>query len=243
LAGWLVSAIGIDPGNVVQIYNGVDVTCFRPSSEDEDSPERPDFAAPEAFVIGSVCRMHPVKDPLTLARSFVQFLEAFPAARNCARLLLVGDGPSLGDVRAALFAAGVGELAWLAGERSDVASLLRLMDVFVLPSIAEGISNTILEAMATGLPVVATQVGGTPELVEPDQTGTLVPPANPARMAEAIGRYFTNRSLAVQHGYAGRARVERNFSMESMVEGYLEVYDSVLSRGGAVVPGTMEVHQ
>ena len=120
--------------------------------------------------------------------------------------------------------------AWLPGTRDDVAALMQGIDLFVLPSLVEGISNTILEAMACGLPIIATRVGGNPELVEEGVTGSLVPPANPGALAEAIVPYLLNRNLAASQGRAGRTRAESRFSMESMVNSYMQVYDRVLER-------------
>ena len=103
---------------------------------------------------------------------------------------------------------GARELAWFAGERNDIPEIMRGLDCFVLPSRGEGISNTILEAMACALPVVATRVGGNAELVEDGVTGRLVPAADPAALAQAIVNYFEDPALAHQHGRAGRNRVE-----------------------------------
>ena len=108
--------------------------------------------------------------------------------------------------------------------------LLRLFDLFVLPSLGEGISNTILEAMATGLPVVATRVGGNPELVDDGVTGALVPVSDPAAMARAIAAYVQDRERTREHGAAGRAKVARSFTWERCVEEYLGVYDELLGR-------------
>jgi glycosyltransferase involved in cell wall biosynthesis len=102
------------------------------------------------------------------------------------------------------------------------------MDVFVLPSKAEGLSNVILEAMACGLPVVAANVGGNPELVTHETTGLLVPPSHPRHLADALECYVSSPAMAHQHGAAGRARIEREFTIPSMVEGYLDLYDRLL---------------
>jgi glycosyltransferase involved in cell wall biosynthesis len=120
--------------------------------------------------------------------------------------------------------ANVGHLAWLGGERHDVPDILRSLDCFVLPSRSEGICNTILEAMATGLPIVATGVGGNPELVVDGQSGTIVPPADSVALARAFLRYFEQPTLARQHGSAARHRAERHFSLESMVDAYDGLY-------------------
>src|SRR3569623_1089646 len=116
------------------------------------------------------------------------------------------------------------------GARDDVAELMRTLDIFVLPSLAEGISNTILEAMSCALPVVATLVGGTSELVIDGTTGALVPAAAPHDMAMALARYVDDVALRRRHGAAGRARVEREFSMDAMVARYVEVYEDLLQR-------------
>ncbi|MFI4954141.1 MAG: glycosyltransferase, partial [Burkholderiales bacterium] len=149
------------------------------------------------------------------------------------RLVLVGEGKLRSEVEAILDAAGVRELAWFAGERADVVPLLQGLDCFVLPSLAEGVSNTILEAMACGLPVVATRVGANAELVEEDVTGRTVPAADSAALAREIGAYFAAPALARQHGQAARRRAERKFSLERMVEDYDRVYAGLLRRPAA----------
>jgi hypothetical protein len=106
---------------------------------------------------------------------------------------------------------------------------MRGFDVFVLPSLAEGISNTILEAMATGLPIVATRVGGNPELVEEGRTALLVPSNDPHAMAAAIEVYVDDAAKRAQHGAAGRATAEARFSLQAMVGAYLGIYDRALA--------------
>jgi glycosyltransferase involved in cell wall biosynthesis len=172
--------------------------------------------------------MQTVKDQLTLVRAFVHLIQTDPAAQERLRLVIIGDGPLRQESQKMLAAAGALALAWLPGERNDIPEIMRAMDLFVLPSIAEGISNTILEAMASGLPVVATNVGGNPELVDEERTGLLVPASDPVAMATAIQAYLRNPSKLVEHGPAGRKKVEKQFSIEAMVNGYLAVYDAVL---------------
>jgi glycosyltransferase involved in cell wall biosynthesis len=127
---------------------------------------------------------------------------------------------------------GLGERIWMAGSRGDIPELMRGLDVFVLPSLAEGISNTILEAMACGLPVIATAVGGNPELVEEGRTGLLVPPADPAAMARAMETCALDADLRRGAGAAGRARAEQRFSLDAMVQAYLGVYDRLCETRG-----------
>ena len=215
LESYLRDKVGVKPGRIVQIYNGVDAHRFHPSPPKTG----------EVIVFGSVGRMQAVKDPLTLVRAFIRLLDMAPSLRTRARLLMVGDGPLLQEATSLLDKAGCADLAELTGAREDVPHLMREMDVFLLPSLAEGISNTILEAMATGLPVIATRVGGNGELVEQEVTGLLVPPADPEAMALAMLRYATEPTLRRVHGHASRSTVENRFSMDAMVNAYLLIYD------------------
>jgi glycosyltransferase involved in cell wall biosynthesis len=143
---------------------------------------------------------------------------------------MIGDGPLREDALQLLHNAGATQLAWLPGEREDIPDLLRSLDIFTLPSIAEGISNTILEAMASGLPVVATRVGGNPELVDEGITGLLPPASDPAALAAALQTYLDHPALVARHGQAGRKKIESTFSMDAMVKGHLAVYDAVCHR-------------
>jgi sugar transferase (PEP-CTERM/EpsH1 system associated) len=230
LERYLCERIGVPPAKVTQLYNGVDTERFHPTRDGREPLPAQDFASSDAFVIGTVGRMQPVKDQLTLARAFVLLLQMAPRTGRSPRLVMVGDGPLREHVAAILNQAGAGKFAWLAGERDDVPRLMRGLDLFVLPSLAEGISNTVLEAMASGLPVVATAVGGNPELVADGRTGTLVPPADPQAMAQAMLGYCTDADECRRQGREARISAERDFSMTAMVDGYLAVYDRMLHR-------------
>jgi glycosyltransferase involved in cell wall biosynthesis len=173
--------------------------------------------------------MQAVKDQTTLAQAFIRALEIEPELKSRLRLVMVGEGPLRLPVQAMLDRAGVSDLAWLAGERSDVPEVMRGLNCFVLPSLAEGISNTILEAMASGLPVIATQVGGSADLVVDGKTGELVPAADAECMAQSIVRLSKDTDRARVMGRAGRSEVERRFSMGAMLEAYKGVYDKLLS--------------
>ncbi len=146
------------------------------------------------------------------------------------RLVIAGDGPQRGAVEDVLRQGGALDDAWMAGNRNDVDGLLRGLDVFVLPSLAEGISNTILEAMATGLPVVATHVGGNVELVDDGVTGRLIPSAQPEHMADALLDDFRDPRQAARFGRAARLAAERRFSIDKMVADYCDVYRGELAR-------------
>jgi sugar transferase (PEP-CTERM/EpsH1 system associated) len=235
LEQYLVRRVGVPSSRVAQLYNGVDVARFCPPTHTRAPVPGCPFGSVDHFLVGTVGRMQPVKDQTNLARAFVDALRAAPALRARLRLVMVGDGPLRDKAQAILGAAGMAELAWLPGERDDIPDILRGLDCFVLPSLAEGISNTILEAMACGLPVVATDVGGNRELLEPGVTGELVPAANPAALAEAILGYAADPLRARQAGRAGRELVERCFSMDSMTRAYRNLYDRLLCGRGEPV--------
>lgn len=228
LERYLVDRVGIAPYRVAQIYNGVDTARFRPRENGRVAVEGSPFNDPRYWVVGTVGRMHAVKDQLMLVRAFLQTLETVPEARERLRLTLVGDGPLRAEAEALLREADALSCAWLAGERADVPDLMRAMDCFVLPSLAEGISNTILEAMACGLPVIATRVGGNPELVIDQVTGTLIPSGDVSALASAINGYYALPEVAAEHGRASRARVERKFSLDYMMHRYESLYTSLL---------------
>jgi glycosyltransferase involved in cell wall biosynthesis len=141
-------------------------------------------------------------------------------------LVLVGDGEMRGEIETLLNDAGATDQSWLPGYRDDTDRFYQSLDLFVLPSRREGISNTILEAMASGLPVVATRVGGNPEIVEDRVSGTLVPPENPQALADALLAYLREPALLARHGQAGRERALRDFSMQAMVDAYTRVYEA-----------------
>lgn len=229
LEQWLIDRIGVEPSRIRQIYNGVDSQKFRPWREEDSVPQwETKFANDQHVIIGSVGRMAPVKDHQTLARAFIMLIQQHPQLRETARLVIVGDGPCRENCAQLLAEAGLSDCAFLMGERNDVAELMRAMDIFVLPSLGEGISNTILEAMATGLPVLATQVGGNPELVQASVTGRLVPADTPQAMAQALFDYVCDAQLRNSHGSAGRAIIERQYSLPAMVNEYMQTYDMVL---------------
>jgi len=133
------------------------------------------------------------------------------------------------EAQALLDSAGVGQLAWLPGERADVPDVMRGLDCFVLPSLAEGISNTILEAMSTGLPVVATDVGGNSELILHGSTGYIVPPRDVQAMAASLAAMAHDPAKAAALGLAGRLRAERQFSLPAMVDAYQGMYQRLLA--------------
>lgn len=230
LEQWLVGTVGVAPKRVRQIYNGVDQDLFHPRIAGRPDLAPRGFVPPGGLVVGTVGRLAAVKDQATLVRGFAMVLRDRPAWRGRLRLAIVGDGPLRADLAACVQGEGVAPWVWLVGDRDDVPELLRLLDLFVLPSLGEGISNTVLEAMACALPVIATRVGGNPELVDDGVTGRLVPPGDPAALAQAVTGYVGDVALMQRHGAAGRAKVVSSFGWERCVAQYLGVYDALLGR-------------
>jgi sugar transferase (PEP-CTERM/EpsH1 system associated) len=236
LADYLLNRVKISNRRITQVYNGVDSGKFHPWNVDSDvaSFDFP-FQGTHEWVVGTVGRMQTVKDQPTLAKAFVRAIEMAPELKRRLRLVMVGDGPLRVQCQAILEAAGLSDIAWLPGERQDIAELMRNLDCFVLPSLAEGISNTILEAMASGLPVIATEVGGNADLVVVGQTGLLVPSADPEALASSIVQLAKYPDLAVSMGQAGRRLAEEKFSMNAMVAAYQGLYDRLLGTATVAV--------
>jgi sugar transferase (PEP-CTERM/EpsH1 system associated) len=217
LARWLVEQVRVPARKVRTIHNGVDTERYSPG---ERAPARQALGLPlDCTLVGTVSRLDPVKDQVGLIRAFAQ-----TANKGKTVLVIAGDGPSHRQLEALVNELGLGDRVRLLGERGDVPLILRALDVFVLSSIGEGISNAILEAMATGLPVIATRVGGNIELVQDGLTGRLIEPRRPEALAKALTGYFHDPALACAHGAAGRERAAREFGLERMLAGYTALY-------------------
>jgi sugar transferase (PEP-CTERM/EpsH1 system associated) len=229
LRSWLVGTVGIPAEKVVQIYNGVDTDRFYPRATTDLSLAPKGFADPENIVIGTVGRLAEVKNQGSLVSAFASLVAESPSLRRKLRLVIVGDGPMHDALRRSIEDKAIGELVWLAGDRSDIPELLGMLDIFVLCSLAEGISNTILEAMASGLPIVATRTGGNPELVSDGYNGWLVPVSDSKALAATLRQMLENMTLARALGARGREIVDANFNWDRTVDSYLSVYDELLT--------------
>ena len=233
---YLVDRVGIAAARVTRICNGVDDRRFAPTAGGRQALAGCPFGAGDEVIVGTVGRLQAVKDQLTLVRALAWARREAPARAAQLRLLIAGDGALRAAVEAEIAQLALGDVVWLAGERRDVPDVMRAFDVFALPSQAEGISNTILEAMASGLPVAATRVGGNAELVQEGVSGTLVPAQDPAALGAALLAYGSDADLRAAHGAAGRARVAAEFSLDGMVARYAGVYEQALAAAG-VPPG------
>jgi sugar transferase (PEP-CTERM/EpsH1 system associated) len=229
LAERMTSEMRVDAGRITTIRNGVDLERFRPGNR---ADARASLALKDrSVIVGTVGRLVPVKDHATL-------LEAVALLRRRgidAKFVLSGDGPLNASIRARASALGISDNVHLLGHREDVETVLAALDVFVLSSLSEGLSNTILEAMAMGLPVVATRVGGADELVRDGLTGVLVPPHAPREMADGLAQLLQDGQARQAMGAAGRARVEAEFALSVMVARYEALYMDLaaLTSGGA----------
>lgn len=208
LERYLVERVGIAQRRITQIYNGVDTERFRPGSDGRTLLPA-GFAPPDAIVFGTVGRIQPVKDQATLLQAFAQLVRQRPDLGPRLRLVIIGDGPLLQQMRELAVALGIASQTWMSGSASNVADLMRGLDVFVLPSLNEGISNTVLEAMACGLPVAAFPVAGPKDVIREGVVGAL-----DWDLAKAIDRALS-LSRAACRAYA------REFSWEAATRQFL----------------------
>jgi sugar transferase (PEP-CTERM/EpsH1 system associated) len=230
LARWLEKIVGIPAAKVQLIHNGVNTDKFHPD-EGRDGTTRPPSPIPfsdDCFVIGTVGRIQDIKNHAGLVDAFLLLQQLVPEPSRL-RLAIIGDGPLLPLLKQKVSDAGLNQCVWLPGARSDIADIMRGFDLFVLPSLAEGTPVTVLEAMACGLPVVASRVGGLPEVVEENVSGLLVPPADANALAEALLSFHADPELAKQAGLAGRHRIERQYSVQAMLDDYAKLYDALLA--------------
>lgn len=212
----------VRPDKVMTILNGVDTEEYCPGADPIAARERLGIPT-TGFHIGCVARLAPVKDHRTL----LDALAILRASRPDTHLTLIGDGPERRALEEHVSLLGLGGAVTFAGEQGDIASLLPAFDVFALSSRSEGISLTLLEAAAAGLPIVATAVGGNAEVVDDGETGLLVPPREPARFAAALEASARREDRATM-GARGREKVKRRFSVEQMAQAYNDLYAELL---------------
>lgn len=215
------------------IPSGVDTDRFRPGC-DRRAAKAELGLRPESIVIGTVGRLEPRKGTDTLLAA----VAALRAADADITLVVVGDGPLRVALAREAGERGIAERVRFLGDRADVAEVLAALDVFVLPSRTEGMSNALLEAMAMGLPVVATAVGGTPEVIDDGRSGYLVPADDPKRMAAAVTRVLADAALAARLGVAARQTVEERYGARSMVRRLESVYAAVAGTGDMAERGS-----
>ena len=226
-ARWLIDCAGATPARVTQIPAGVDSLAYHPRLGPHAAVGPAGFMQNGVFVIGSAGRMDESGNHATLVEAFLRLISSPHPAHQRLRLLIAGDGPLRAACQTTLDRAGAGARAWLPGARADTAQLMRSMDLMVLPDRANGSPAVLLEAMASGLPVVATAVGAHRELVQPVLTGILVPPLSPEVMAAAIADYCRIPEMWMRHGARARGQVITHHSLPAMARSYLAVYDAL----------------
>lgn len=240
LKRYLVDRIGIDERRVTHICNGVDTERFAPAGALALEGVPQSFFAPGVMRVGTVARLQPVKDQATLLKGFAEARARAPETGPALRLIIVGDGPLRGELQALASSLGIDEVCHFAGACDDVARALRAMDVFVLSSLNEGISNTILEAMATGLPALVTGVGGSVELVPDGEVGMHFKPGDVSALAGLLLRVLHEPGWRAAQAAAARRRAVERYSLAAMVAAYQSLYDTVLGKRSA--PGYAAAH-
>ena len=213
----------VDPAKLICIPNGVDTQKFVPQEAGRSAMRAELGFAGDELLVGCVANLYPVKRHSDLIEAFAGVRAAVPSAH----LLLVGDGPLRDAVEQQIVLHGLTDAVRLLGDRDDIASILPALDVFVLASSSEGLSNAILEAQACALPVIATRVGGNPELVG-ENCGRLVEASQPEALASAMLELLQNRALRRALGTTARATVELKHSLQGMVNAYLRLYQDLL---------------
>jgi sugar transferase (PEP-CTERM/EpsH1 system associated) len=223
IANYLRDRVGVPAGRITRICNGVDTGRFRPAAARREPLPEGRFGEPGFFILGTVGRLDAVKNQLALL-DLLASLGSRPGGERL-RLVIIGDGPLREELARRAAGLGLADRVWFAGNRDDIPALLRALDLFVLPSLGEGISNTILEAMASGLPVLATRVGGNAELVEDRVSGTLVPIGDSTALERAVMIYMDDRAMTRAQGQVARERIEQDFSLDGMVQAYQSLYE------------------
>jgi glycosyltransferase involved in cell wall biosynthesis len=232
IRNYILKMGGVSPGKIVVIHNGLDAA---PLDEMESRAlrrrRRAELLAElglssDARIVGSVAGLRPVKGHRYLIEAAAKLMKADARVH----LVLVGDGELRDEIVAQIERLGIGARTRLLGLREDSARMAAAFDVAVLASLSEGLPNAVMEAMAAGAPVVATAVGGVPELIKDDETGFLVPPANSEALAARIQYALSHAPRASLAAMRGRQFIIERFGMERMVAAVERLYDEIIMR-------------
>jgi len=225
---YLKDKIGVPTTRLQLIPNGVDTAKFRPRRVTDVLPQGFPFRRDVDWVIGYVGRLVEVKNPLLLIDAFIALVHSGAPGTERMTLAMLGEGPLAEPIRRRLQTAGLTHRLWLPGVRGDVAEIFRTMNCFVLPSLFEATSCTLQEAMATGLNIVASDVGGNSALLENGQCGTLVPSGNAAALAAAILAHYRNetteQSCIPNQPVAAMAAIHRSYGLDAVMAQYQELF-------------------
>ncbi len=220
LCRWLSQTVGISKEKILHIPNGVDTTRFLPNRNRDLRCKL--GIAPNEFVVGTISRLDPVKNQEGLIRA----VESINQGSNKVRLVMVGDGPHLPVLKGLIEQKPFSPSPILAGYDPRPEDYYGIFDLFALNSFAEGMSNTLMEAMASGLPIVCTPVGANSELVVDGVNGTHVRVGDYDQLAQVIAGFASNREMGRRFGIESRALIERRFSLSAMLQGYNSLYES-----------------
>jgi sugar transferase (PEP-CTERM/EpsH1 system associated) len=221
-----------NPSKIMTIYNGIDEARFRLKKEPAEIKRELGIPAFNR-IIGIVARLDPIKNHKSLITAMHTVIKEFPSTA----LLIIGDGPLRDELVSFVRERRLEEHIKFLGIRNDVPRLLSVLDIFVLCSVSEGLPLTLLEAMAAGKPIIATNVGGIPEVVDHNSNGLLIPPDDTEALSDAIVELLRDREKAGKLGMMAKRKFESNFSLSTMVKKYEEVYDSLLPnvlKGGSI---------
>ena len=208
---FLINNLGYDPKKIRTIRNGVDLPGERQKQR----------VNPNDLLIAAVGRLDKQK-------GFATLIEAMSRLKTSnLRCVILGDGPERARLEALVRKLELGDRVQLPGERGDIASRLAACDIYCLPSLWEGLPNALLEAMALGLPVVASNVDGVPEAVEDGKTGLLVAPSDPVALAKALEKLAVDPALRASLGATARASVGKRFTVRRMIDSYQEAYSTL----------------
>ncbi len=212
---YLENQIKIKKEKINHICNGVDIEKFHPAKPENKS---------NSLQVLTVGRLATVKNQILLLKGVAIVLNK----NKNIKVTIVGEGACRQELERFIHTHHLKKHCHLLGDRTDIPTLMQKADVFVLPSLAEGISNTILEAMATGLPIIATKVGGNPELVTPDENGKLFESNSPEELSQILLEYIDNSHLLMAHGSSSREMAVNQFSIGTMAKKYKELYLNIM---------------
>ncbi len=221
----LIDNEGLPSGRVEVVYNGVDLQALAAAAPDARPRIRAEFGFSDTdSVVVQVARLHELKDHQTALRAIQEAVRQQPTVR----LLIVGEGDQRATIEASIRKLKLEQHVRLAGNRADVADLLAAADVFLMSSISEGIPLTIIEAMAAGLPVVSTAVGGIPEMIRHAENGFLANSGDSSGLASSLVLLQQNPTLRNTVAVAGREQAMQSFSQQGMLDGYRNIYEEML---------------
>jgi len=222
-------ARGYNPAKIVVIRNGITLSRFE--KKERSGLLRQELNLPSsARMVLVFCRLNQLKGVQYFLDAAALVADRFPDVH----FVIAGDGANRNELEQHAAGMGLAQRMVFAGFRCDVPELLSEASISVLPSLSEGLSNSLLESMAAGVPVIAARVGGNPEVVEHEVTGILVPPRDSTALADAMGRLLEDHDLAVRFGQAGKRRVSEVFSVERSVGETENLYRNLLATGGRV---------